>query len=356
MNSELELRSLIHEMLQETGRAGGGTIYSDNAGYKFRIDNGKLMLVARPKSDKNGQAGLPKPLNQKIVASTAAELSRRYPQDKALSALAKGGSAGGASTPAPSSGVEMNPQLRQDFPNFKFESLISKQVVVVGTTQIEACSAWAGQYVGKIGNAWHAHSKGSLKYDAFSNFQSYKGSVEALLSKMNGVAGLNDTSSRSFNAAAQKICLPLVPAPSAPAGSMELGDIVGMYHPGSSHYAEALFDSATGYKIARAEMSNVSPGVTVDGVPWSPSMLGQKGKKFVLTRPIGFNTHVGFVGAIYNGQPVVFHNVSGNVLASIASKMNVDKPVWVKGSGFFSGFSMPDFGGMFDSAKKALGF
>ena len=44
----------------------------------------------------------------------------------------------------------------------------------------------------------------------------------------------------------------------------------------------------------------------------------------------GINTHLGYVGAVANGEPIIFHNVHGDVYATPLSKMGDTKVLWVK--------------------------
>lgn len=235
--------------------------------------------------------------------------------------------------------------------------LVAGTDVVVGDSGgIPDCSKWIKGYVGRQGNAWHAHDTGNLKFDAYQDFSKYKASVESLLSKMNEVPGLDDKSATSFNATAKAISSKLVPSAGSIVSSMQLGDVVGLYYPGSSHHAEAIFDSACGFSLAGQSDIDFfsSPAVTVDGgESWDESMIGQK-KKFTLSGPVGLNTHIGFVGAMYKGQPVIFHNFKGTILAGLASKMTNSRPVWVKPSGFVMPDLLPDLAGVKKTASDAI--
>ena len=42
------------------------------------------------------------------------------------------------------------------------------------------------------------------------------------------------------------------------------------------------------------------------------------------------NTHIGIVGAIKDGVPLIFHNIGGNVISDPASNLNI---AWVKRKG-----------------------
>jgi hypothetical protein len=49
--------------------------------------------------------------------------------------------------------------------------------------------------------------------------------------------------------------------------------------------------------------------------------LFQNGNFKFSGKPFTFNTHVGFVGAIKDGNPLIFHNVEGKYLSTPADKM-----------------------------------
>jgi peptidoglycan hydrolase-like protein with peptidoglycan-binding domain len=84
---------------------------------------------------------------------------------------------------------------------------------------------------------------------------------------------------------------------SVPLSSLRLGDIVGIYYPTSSNMGKAF--------CQRALENN----------------LFQNGNFKFSGKPFTFNTHVGFVGAIKDGNPLIFHNVEGKYLSTPADKM-----------------------------------
>lgn len=318
------------------------------------------------------------------VAAKAPAAKAKAPATKAKAPAAQPKAAPAApATTAPATGeFFIFPRLAKQFPTFDPKSLESAAVVNVGDSGgIKACSRWAAQFVGHLGNAWHSHNYGDpVKYSAYSNISAYKAGVEKLLTTMNLDASLKAAGSQqkaeTWNNTAHAIGVALVPSPATVAAQMQYGDIVGLYHPGSSHYAEALFDAALSWSLELATdlTEDIEPGATLrDGSAWSSDSFGSK-KDFTVVRPFGMNTHIGFVGAMYKGQPVVFHNVGGTIFASIASKMNTDKPVWVKSSKFSRDVNAPSFAdkaidqadslyhgavdtatGWYDRARKATG-
>ena len=56
-----------------------------------------------------------------------------------------------------------------------------------------------------------------------------------------------------------------------------------------------------------------------------------KGKTLTNGKGFGMNTHVGIVGAIKDGVPLVFHNITGSVFSDPYNKLkNGGKIVWIK--------------------------
>jgi len=324
------LTSLVSAAPAQPASAGGSgsQVYVDDKGNKFQIRNGSLMLTARSSGKTEG---LPITIPANTLAATAKVLSSRYPSDAALSTMAGKTS---SSQPAGGDGSQIFPSLRRNFPLFD-PAALGKNPVAVGAAGTPNCSEWVGNMLDTtIGNAWHAHNNSAfpvLKFDAYSNFSSYKSSVEKILNEMNKDRYLGPVNAEKWNDKAKPISSGLIPSAATIAAVMQLGDIVGIFHQESSHHGEALFDGATACSLARRSPPSVPPGAFVDGnKPWDYSMLGQD-KKFTVSKPFGLNTHVGLVGAIHNSRPIVFHNINGTVYACYADKMtSKDFPMWVK--------------------------
>ena len=88
---------------------------------------------------------------------------------------------------------------------------------------------------------------------------------------------------------------------------LQLDDVVGIYYPPSDNHMKAFTSAGKNY--------------FVDGDPNKP------GKTLKSGRGWSFNTHVGVVGAVKDGQPIVFHNVHGNVISEPAKNLQI---TWVK--------------------------
>lgn len=86
--------------------------------------------------------------------------------------------------------------------------------------------------------------------------------------------------------------------------NLKPGDYVGIFYPDSTHHEEAFYQGGEAW--------------FVDGKP---------GKNIKSGNGWGMNTHIGIVAAVKDGIPLVFHNISGNVISDPASKLRI---AWVK--------------------------
>lgn len=147
------------------------------------------------------------------------------------------------------------------------------------------------------GNAWIAHdnsSLGSLIYSAFHDLDDLeiKDVVDfwlQLAKKGGGVekGPLNNQISTFVN----KLVPFKIPV------NLQLGDIVGIYYPSSIHNEEAMYQGGKIF-FKKDAKGNYIPGENIKkGIGW------------------GMNTHLGVVGAIKNGKPLIFHNIRGQVWA-----------------------------------------
>ena len=118
-----------------------------------------------------------------------------------------------------------------------------------------------------------------------------------------------DDADGKVNSAVPSIVTNSIPqSPRFNISSLKLGDIVGLYHKNSSNKGMAFCQRA----LKRGLDNN---GNVADKDPFT------------------FNSHVGFVGAIKNGVPIVIHNVHGKHMATPATQMlsknSEDMIAWV---------------------------
>jgi peptidoglycan hydrolase-like protein with peptidoglycan-binding domain len=187
------------------------------------------------------------------------------------------------------------------------------------------CSAYMvkclSQYDTELGsaNAWQifntVKNKGSVKYNAFTDGSINWNYIYSQIKKNKfGKDFCNDYLSKGMDADKKiKSELPNIISNSVPQSpkidinSLELGDIVGLYHSGSANKGMAFCERALG--------RNLDSNGNMDKDPFT------------------FNSHVGFVGAIKNGIPIIIHNVHGKHTATPANKMlnknSEDMIVWV---------------------------
>ena len=82
------------------------------------------------------------------------------------------------------------------------------------------------------------------------------------------------------------------------------GDFVGIYYPGSKNHERAFYDGGKRWFV------DGNPGDTI-----------KKGKGW------GMNTHIGRVGVVKNGVPLIFHNVDGTTKSDPPQNLRI---AWVK--------------------------
>jgi hypothetical protein len=121
---------------------------------------------------------------------------------------------------------------------------------------------------------------------------------------------------------------------------LKTGDVVGIFYPPSSHHGEAFFQGATGMSSDGTKVTSGPYFVVEENGktrPWQLSDIGKNvkikpGKSLQQGEHFGFNTHLGFVGAKKpNGEPIIYHNVNGNVMATPLSDMgNTFSLVWAR--------------------------
>jgi|688.fasta_scaffold53096_6 hypothetical protein len=169
---------------------------------------------------------------------------------------------------------------------------------------------------GYIGDAWIAHNNDNLGDRVFSSFTnlSSEQSKEAinLWSKINNNGGGEVKGPLTNNV--KQFVSQLVP--STPPTNLNLDDIVGIYYPKSGYHEKAFYEAGKPYFV-KDSGGKMVPGNTIkSGKGW------------------GMNTHLGIVGAIKNGVPIIFHNIHGQVYADpVGSLRDGGKVAWVRRPG-----------------------
>lgn len=237
-----------------------------------------------------------------------------------------------------------------EFPNITFsDSLNPNKMPTFDPTKeseiyectMKGCSAWVSDTLNKWqGNAWHAHRLGHNKYSAYESnlgaWKNQKNIIEGEFSDINATGGNYKKGNLKLISNLNRYVVPN----QNKFQNLELDDIVGLYYRPSQKHSMAFFEGMTGYnEMGKGSKAGDGPFmVKPDGTPWSPEDLGKKidfkfGNTLNGGKGPGINTHLGFVGAINNGEPIIFHNIDKQVYATPLSKMNKDKTaiVWAKG-------------------------
>lgn len=180
-----------------------------------------------------------------------------------------------------------------------------------------SCAEWVGSIAGWQGNAWHEHWHDEVVDSAFFG-GGITGNINTITNLFNKVN--RKPESEAFNPSVKSLVSKMIPSKSK-FKNIELGSVVGLYWPSSSKFTQAFYEGATGSRKLGKKFDAGDPAgepgffETTDGRPWDPSMAGDKNIKFRPTdklksgKGFGMNTHLGFIGAYANGEPVVFHNI-----------------------------------------------
>jgi len=163
-----------------------------------------------------------------------------------------------------------------------------------------------------VGNAWNAYTNsrlGDTVYSAFKGLDSNtKQQVIDLWLDIHKKGGGEQNG--DYNRKIRDIVSGIVPE-KGKIKDLEVNDTVGLFYPGSSHHEEAFYEG--GAPWFTEEGGKMVPGDTIKGGDgW------------------GMNTHIGTVAAIKDGVPLIFHNVTGDVISDPPSKLRI---AWVKRPG-----------------------
>jgi hypothetical protein len=103
--------------------------------------------------------------------------------------------------------------------------------------------------------------------------------------------------------------------------TLQIGDFIGMYNPGSHNHEKALYQASQNPKWYNFAYEN--PYFTKDGKPNVDLFKDNDG--------IGLNTHVGMVGAIKDGVPIIYHSEDGKFYADpVNNIVGGGKVAWVR--------------------------
>jgi murein DD-endopeptidase MepM/ murein hydrolase activator NlpD len=221
------------------------------------------------------------------------------------------------------------------------EAIKQGKATEVMTCDDTGCSKWVSDTlkvsVSRRGNAWHQH--GLRPLPSYTSFKFDKASADEaakIFTKINQNPGIN------LNSIVKKFVRNFIPNQPSLKSQLNLGDVVGLYWANSGYFTTAFFEGATGhYQDETVGPHRAAAGpyfINSDtGNKWTRDDLG-KGVTFVPGRTLlagggfGMNTHLGFVGAMYEGEPVIFHQVYGHVWAEPLSSIDTSRMaiLWAK--------------------------
>ena len=201
-----------------------------------------------------------------------------------------------------------------------FASLpIDKEVDRICTADTAECAQFVNDFSNKVdyvGDAWLAHDTDKVGkrffsvyqnglsrdiilgyYNIFKKYFDYDQDSKKVIPKSN--AGDATTSIKNL----QSKIIKSKPQPT----NLKQDDIVGIYNPDSDNHVNAFVGSAN---YGRGYYPN-----------------GRMGRTLRAGRGHSLNTHVGVVGTVKDGVPLIFHNIHGNIKSTPANQLPI---VWVK--------------------------
>lgn len=205
------------------------------------------------------------------------------------------------------------------------DKISSSSAVEISSGEEKRCSAYAikclSQYDSELGkgNAWDLFNSvkngGTVKYNAFTSGEVNWNNIWSQLVKNKVTKDIcqkhasQEDADKNVNSAVPNIVSNNIPqSPKLNLKTLQLGDIVGLYHKNSGNKGMAFCQ-----RVLKRGLDN--KGNVQDKDPFT------------------FNSHVGFVGAIKNGIPIIIHNVHGHHMAvpatQMMSKNDEDMIVWV---------------------------
>jgi hypothetical protein len=204
----------------------------------------------------------------------------------------------------------------------------------------EGCAQWVSNQLDDLGlqrqgNAWHSHNIGqsTLKFTPFMDMgPNTQARAAKIFSNIN-----SNPKEKTDEGEVKSFVKTLIPNQSALRKTLKVNDVVGLYFDDSTNFTKAFFEGATGVSDmgTGAKVTDGPYFIKKDGKPWTPNDLGKNieflpGNSLKNGSGFGMNTHLGYVGAIANGEPIIFHNVHGTVYATPLSEMGDTKIFWVK--------------------------
>jgi hypothetical protein len=203
---------------------------------------------------------------------------------------------------------------------FKLAALSDKDSTFVCKAGQTECGQFVNDFSKKlsyVGNAWLAHDLDKVGNRVKSSYTSLSpDQVEKIFNIFKQIEKQGGPKERKSGGQVEIIkTLQQELIKPVSASDLKVDDVVGIYYPGSTHHEEAFHQAGKPYFVSDGKGG------------WKKGSTIQKGKGF------GMNTHVGIVGGIKNGVPLIFHNVSGDVYSDPFNNIfGGGKIVWIKRS------------------------
>ena len=221
----------------------------------------------------------------------------------------------------------ISPFYKYHFDLDRIDSTKSKKNILPADTL--ECGEFVNNFstkVGFVGNAWNAHDYEPLGPRIKTGYRGLDDTqVDTVFNIFNAIrrAGGPDEENGPQSENIKKLTQQLIP--SITPSDLKIDDIVGIFYPNSSYFEKAFYQAA----FSGFDEKTVPPGkgyFVKDG-----SGKFQKGKTISGGDAFGMNTHVGIVGAIKDGVPIIFHNISGIIHTDPYNKLVGDgKIMWIR--------------------------
>jgi hypothetical protein len=282
----------------------------------------------------------------------------------------------------PKGNIILSPNISPEFKDKIDTSKISTTgTVPICTSESEGCAQFVNDYsdkIGFVGDAWLAHNNdglGTRIYSAFTKLtpEQIKKVVDLWIKIHNKGGGVKGG---KLNGEVRDFVNTIVPK--KPNVTLKVDDIVGIFYPPSPNHELAFYSAGKSYFVPGKKMSknkDVRKGEGKDPYVYKlenekiyyslKNDFDKKIKKFrwkEATNPKavdaikskifsdvsvggsmvpgntiksgkgwGMNTHVGIVGAIKNGVPIIFHNIHGQVFSEPYDKLSDGARIaWVR--------------------------
>ena len=213
----------------------------------------------------------------------------------------------------------LSPSIDVGFKNkFNIAKLSDEDSTWVCKAGQKECGQFVNDFSKKlsyVGNAWLAHDLDQVGRRVMSSYTSLSPQqVEKIFSIFKQIEKQGGPQERKSGGQVENIkSLQQNLIKDVSPSSLKVDDVVGIYYPASSHHEEAFHQAGKPYFVSDGKGG------------WKKGNAINGGKGF------GMNTHVGIVGGVKNGVPLIFHNISGDVYSDPYNKLRGGgKIVWIK--------------------------